>query len=67
MVLKHVTKEQLLDVDRRAATAEKLAVGLLQLLFSQDELRSGNCSKPTRPDIMQLDSERLWAIKCEVL
>ena len=33
---------------RRNNTAEKLAGGLLYLLFSTEELASGNCSKPTR-------------------
>lgn len=58
VTLQCVTKEQLLDVERRTGTAEKLAVGLLQLLFSHEELKTGNCSKPVRSDINQLDSER---------
>ena len=43
-------------------TAEKVALGLLLLLFTANKLRQGNCTKPVRKDVQELDSKRLWAI-----
>ena len=56
---------QVLDAERKSNNAEKLARALLTLLFTHDELSHGNCTKPVRDDITQLDTERLWAIKCK--
>ena len=53
------TQGQVQEVERKNDTPEKLAVGLLMLLFTPDELASGNCSKPIRNDITQLDTNRL--------
>lgn len=64
VVLHSITPTQLLDVERKNDSVEKLARGLLQLLFTSQELATGNCTRPMRADIQQLDSERLWAIKC---
>ena len=47
-------------------TAEKLAIALLLLLFTPKVSAHGNCTKPVRGDISQLDSEQLWAIKSNV-
>ena len=66
VLIRNVSHEQLLDVEWRCSTPEKLALGLLQLLFTPEELKSGNCTKPIHSDIEQLDTERLWAIKCKV-
>ena len=65
VVLPGVHQAKILEAERLTDTPEKLALALLLLLFTQDELGQGNCTKPTRPDIQQLDSERLWAIKCK--
>ena len=65
VVLYTVMQSNVLDTERKNNTSEKLARALLQLLFSSQELATGNCTKPTRPDINELDSERLWAIKCK--
>jgi hypothetical protein len=66
VVLPEVTQLQVLEVERKCNTVEKLARGLLQLLFTPDELSKGNCTKPIRDDINELNGERLWAIKCHV-
>ena len=59
VVLTEFSQIQVQTVERRYnESPEKLAVGLLLLLFSSDELRQGNCTKPVRKDIKQLDSER---------
>ena len=63
--LPHIKQSQVQEVERMNDTPEKLAVGLLMLLYTPDKLSSGNCTKPIRNDIMQLDSNRLWAIKCK--
>lgn len=67
VILTNLTQAQVTEIDRNHDTAEKLAGGLLLLLFSLDELASGNCTKPIRDDIKQLDGNRLWAIKCKCL
>lgn len=64
VILSSVTPGQVLKAERLNNTPEKLASALLYLLFSSEELSRGNCTKPVRSDIIQLDSERLWAIKC---
>lgn len=64
-VILPISQARLLDVERRNDTAEKLARALLSLLFTPTELAKGNCTKPVREDINELDSERLWAIKCK--
>ena len=60
-----VTQAQVLDADRKSDSPEKLARALLQLLFTSKELAKGNCTRPMRSDIEELDSERIWAIKCK--
>ena len=65
VVLHNFTQAQVLNTERKTSTQEQLAVSLLQLLFTTEELSKGNCTKPVREDILQLDSERLWAIKCK--
>lgn len=66
ITLSCVNQAQVLNIERKNNTPEKLARGLLQLLFSVDELSKGNYTKPVRDDIIQLDSEWLWAIKCKL-
>ena len=65
VILPQFTQAQILDIERKNDAPEKLAIGLLQLLFTTEELSRGNCTKPVRGDIQQLDSERLWAIRCK--
>ena len=66
--LKTASRFQLLDAGWRCGKSlEKLAVGLLKLVFSNQELMTGNCTKPSREDTSQLDSGQLWAIKCMVI
>ena len=62
VVLLGVPQAKILEAERLTDTPEKLA---LALLLTQEELSQGNCTKPMRSDIQQLDSERLWAIKCK--
>ena len=64
--LKGVHQSEVQAVERRSSeTPERLALGLLLLLFTSEELSTGNCTKPVRKDIKQLDAERLWAIRCK--
>jgi len=51
MTLPNFTQAQVRGVERRHDTPEKLAGGLLFLLFSNEELAHGNCMKPIREDI----------------
>ena len=65
VMLTSVTQSQILAIERTSTSPEKMAIALLHLLFSNSELARGNCTKPVREDIRQLDTERLWAIRCE--
>ena len=64
VTLSNFTQHEVTKTVRNSDTPEKLASGLLFLLFTNQELASGNSTKPVRPDINQLDSNRFWAIKC---
>lgn len=44
-------------------TAESLAVNLLLAMFSEEELKKGNCTTPRREDITLLDQNRVSAIR----
>ena len=57
-----ISREQVLDVERRAGTPEKFAIGLLLLLFTPAELQWGNCTKPLRDDIQELDSAKVFGL-----
>ena len=67
VTLGSLKQEKIQGVERTTTTPEKLARGLLAVLLSPEELARGNCTKPVRPDIKQLDTERLWGIKCKNL
>ena len=58
VILPTVQQPKVTEAERLTDTAEKLALALLLLLFTHDELRQGNCTKPMRSDINQLDAER---------
>ena len=47
--------------------ADKLAVNLLLALFDPRELATGNCTKPRKPGVRQLDPDKVLAIKCKKL
>ena len=53
---------QLAAVDVHS-TETALSHALLNLLFTDDELATGNLTKPTRKDIKILDQERVLAIR----
>ena len=65
VVIPEVTQEKVICTESQNNTPEKLAVALLLLLFSREELAHENCTKPIRGDIHQLDTNQLWAIKCK--
>lgn len=46
-----------------SSTPARLAVNLLTALFSQEELATGNCTKPNRDDIKLLDQTKIQAIR----
>ena len=60
--LSNFTQSQVQEVERKNVTPEKLAADVI--LFTPHELASGNCTKPIRNE-MELDNNRLWAIKCK--
>lgn len=46
-----------------STTASKLAVNLLTTLFTQEDLATGNCTRPNRNDIKILDQYKIQAIR----
>ena len=46
-----IKQAQIKSVELTTCSVEKLARGLLLLLFSDQELATGNCTKPVRSDI----------------
>ena len=64
--LTNFTQRQVMECEQRANSPEKLCLELLMLLFTNEELAHGNCTRPVRDDIIQMDSEHLWAIKCKI-
>ena len=61
--MKNISREAVLNAESISATANKLAVNLLSVLFTQQELATGNCTKPSRDDIFLLDQEKIQAIR----
>ena len=51
----NIKQGQILNAERKSTSQEQLAISLLLLLFS---IITGNCTKPVREDILQLDTER---------
>ena len=49
------------------STPESLAIQLLLTLFSVQELRKGNCTKPRKEGIVMLDPTRITAIRGKML
>ena len=50
------------QAENASKTAESLAVNLLLAMFSEEELKKGNCTTPRREDIFLLDQNRVSAI-----
>jgi len=59
-----VSNQELMAVDCEVEDS-KLAIALLELLFTEAELSSGCTTKPRRADITKLDTHRLNAIRGE--
>lgn len=64
MWLEGVDRSELRRVDSHTSPTN-LAGALLELLFTQRELASGNATKPRLEGISMLDSERMSAIRGE--
>ena len=47
----------------KGSTPTALAHGLLEILFTRDELKSGCLTKPQRSDIAMLDQKKVHAIR----
>ena len=59
----YVDKTKIQRAENISQTPEALAVNLLLALFTDDELRKGNCTTPRRKDIVLLDQNRVQAIR----
>ena len=51
------------QAENASKTAESLTVNLLLTMFSEEELKKGNCTTPRREDITLLDQNRVSAIR----
>ncbi len=54
---------QLIACAQKGVSAEKLAATLLEALFTDQELVTGNCSQPRRESIQLLDAHRVQGIR----
>ncbi len=59
-----VEQERIKFAEGISGTADKLALNLLTVLFTNEELRRGNCTTPRRADIVVLDDSKCNAIRC---
>lgn len=64
MVVEGVSSSQVVRAENVSPNASKLAVNLLTVLFTQEQLATGNCTKPNRSDIELLDQHKVEAIRC---
>ena len=58
-----VTQEVITFAENTGTFPEHLAVNLLMALFTPEQIRNGNRTKPCRDDISQLDSTRIHPIR----
>lgn len=58
-----LSADVLRGAENSSCTAEKLAVNLLLSLFSEQELATGNCTKPRKDGILLLDQVKISAIR----
>ena len=58
-----LSADVLRGAENSSSTAEKLAVNLLLSLFSEQELATGNCTKPRKDGILLLDQVKISAIR----
>ena len=58
-----VSKCDVTHAENVSTTPERLAINLLTILFTHEELSSGNCTKATRSDIKVLDPLKIQAIR----
>ena len=62
----NISPNAILEAENSATTPQKLAVNLLTTMFTHDQLATGNCTKPSRDDIVLLDQLKIQAIRGEV-
>ena len=58
-----LTREMLSTAENAGTTPEALAVQLLTAIFTDEELQTGNCTKPRKSGIVQLDQVKIKAIR----
>lgn len=61
-----ITPQNLLHINSTCVTAEKMALTLLDYLFSRDELASSNISGRSRNNKKQLDPMMVYGIRCHL-
>ncbi|KAF2360923.1 BEN domain [Trinorchestia longiramus] len=61
-----ITPQNLLHINSTCMTAEKMALTLLDYLFSRDELASSNISGRSRNNKKQLDPMMVYGIRCHL-
>ena len=58
-----VTREMISAAENMGTTPKALSVQLLTAIFTDEELQRGNCTKPRKAGIVQLDQIKLKAIR----
>lgn len=65
--IENVSPKAVMHAENVSTTPSKLAVHLLQALFTHEELSHGNCTKPMREDIVILDQKKIQAIRGKLM
>lgn len=59
----NLSTDQLKRAEIKGVSPEKLAVALLEVLFTFEELSTGNCTQPRKEGIRLLDATKLNGIR----
>ena len=63
VVLDDISNDAILHAEAISTSAQKLAINLLSVLFTQEEISTGNCTKPNREDIKVLNPLKIQGIR----
>lgn len=63
VLIESIDPQAIIHAENISTTPGKLAVNLLQALFTHEEISTGNCTKPVRPDIIMLDPKKIQGIR----
>ncbi len=63
ILIENVARENVVHAENISDSPQKLAINLLKVLFTHQEISHGNCTKPNRDDITILNPTKIQAIR----